>query len=103
MILNCHSYLHVKIRKLCSQLEVLTKMRLKTDICNEFVELRFTNEYGYLVINWRRNAVFTLSHKLTEVELAICDEIMIYLNWLEAKTTSEEREGAILYGDYTKR
>ena len=58
-------------------------MKLLTDFDNEFVEVRLMNKYGYIIIDWRKNTVFTLSHKLTEVELEICNEIMLYLSCLE--------------------
>jgi len=77
-------------------------MKLVTNICNEFVELRFTNDLGYIVINWRKNAVFTLSHKLTEIEVDICNEIMINLSWIEIGESIHEKKGEMLYGNYTK-
>ena len=83
MQLNNSSYLHKKIRKLCEQLEFLSGLMLITDLDNEFVEVRLMNKYSYIIINWRKNTVFTLSHKLTEVEFEICNELMIYLSWLE--------------------
>ena len=83
MVLNNSSYLHKKIRKLCEQLEFLSGLKMITDLNDYFVEVRLMNKYGYIIIDWRKNAIFTLSHKLTEVEFEICNELMIYLSWLE--------------------
>ena len=83
MVLNNHSFVHVEIRKCCTKLELLTGMKLITDLNSEFVEIRLMNKLGYIVIKWDKNACFTLSHHLTEVELAIVQNILIYLNWLE--------------------
>lgn len=85
MVLNKYSYAHLKIRKLSAQLEAISGMKLITDFDNEFVEVRFMNTLGYIVIDWRRNAVYTLSHKLNPVELNIVDNLMVHLNWLELK------------------
>lgn len=83
MVLNNSSYVHISIRKICSQLELLSGMTFITDLDNEFVELRFMNKYGYIVINWRKNAIFTLGYKLDQVELDLAYTLMIYCNWLE--------------------
>lgn len=83
MVLNKYSYLHLNIRKLSSQLEAISGMKLITDFDNEFVEVRFMNTLGYIVIDFRRNAVYTLSHKLDLVEKEIVEQILIYCRWLE--------------------
>ena len=85
MVLNKHSYAHLQIRKLSAQLEAISGMKLITDFDNEFVEVRFMNTLGYIVIDWRKKAVYTLSHKLNAVELNIIDNMMVHLNWLEPK------------------
>lgn len=83
MVLNSYSYIHKKIRKEAEQLEFLSGMKLITDFNNEFVEVRLMNKYGYIILNWRKDIIFTLAHKLTEVELELCEDIMLYLSWLE--------------------
>lgn len=83
MVLNNYSYAHKRIRKMAAQLEFLSGMKLLTDFDNEFVEVRFMNKYGYIILNWRKEIIFTLSHKLTEVELELCKDIVLYLSCLE--------------------
>lgn len=103
MVLNSYSYVHKKIRKEAEQLEFLSGMKLVTDFSKEFVEVRYANKYGYIVLNWRREAVLTLSHKLTEVELELCKDIMLNLSWLE--TFSDyiyNMKGGSNYGNNSK-
>lgn len=83
MVLNRYSYVHLNIRKLSSQLEAISGMKLVTDFDNEFVEIRFMNTLGYIVIDWRRNACYTLSHKLDPVEREIVEQLIVYCRWLE--------------------
>lgn len=83
MKLNNHSHVHVTIRKLCLQLEMLSEMKLITDLSDDFYEVRFVDKFGYIVIDWRKKACFSLSHKLTPKEMAVINDITIYLNWLE--------------------
>lgn len=83
MTLNNNSYVHVRIRKLCSQLEILTSMRLITDINGDFEELKFVNSLGYITIDWQKKACFTLSHHLNDVELHIAEDLILNLSWLE--------------------
>lgn len=84
MVLNKYSYVHLQIRKLSSQLEIISGMKLVTNFDEEFVEVRFMNTLGYIVIDWRRNAVYTLSHSLNAVEMEIVQDIMLNCRWLEA-------------------
>ena len=83
MVLNNKSYVHVTIRKLCSQLELLTDTKLITDLGSDFNEIRFINKFGYIVIDFKHNAVFTLSNKLNEIEFHLVQDIILYCDWLE--------------------
>ena len=83
MRLNSTSFVHQQIRKLCFQLELLSGMKLVTDLSDEFYEIRFTFKLGYIVIDYRKNACFVISHRLTKEEVATIDDIMTYCNWLE--------------------
>lgn len=83
MKLNNTSYVHVIIRKLCLQLELLSGMKLVTDLGEEFYEIRFVDKLGYIVIDFRKDTCFTISHKLTKKEISAIDDIMLYCNWLE--------------------
>jgi hypothetical protein len=98
MVLNKYSYVHLQIRKLSSQLEVISGMKLITDFDNEFVEVRFMNTLGYIVIDWRRNAIYTLSHSLNAVEMEIVKDIMLYCDWLETGQYFE-RKGVVKNGN----
>lgn len=83
MTLNNHSFVHLQIRKLCSQLEFLAGMKLVTDINGEFNDIRLINNVGYITIDWKKNACYTLSHHLNDIEIELVKTIMLYLNWLE--------------------
>lgn len=83
MKLNNTSYAHVTIRQLCLQLELLSGMKLVTDLSEEFNQLRFVDSYGYIVIDYNNNACFTLSHKLTKKEIATIDDLFVHCRWLE--------------------
>lgn len=83
MKLNNKAHVHLLIRKKCMQLELLTNMKLITNLSEGFVEIRFMNTLGYVVIDFRKETCFTLSHKITPVELQLVQDIMIYCNWLE--------------------
>lgn len=102
MLLNNISYLHVRIRKLCDQLEFLSGLKMITNLDEEFVEIRLMSRHSYIIINWRKNTVFTLCHKLTEVELAICNELMINCNWLETGENIKYMKGGKNNGVCTK-
>lgn len=83
MKLNCISYVHVLIRQLCFQLEQTSGLRTATDLSKDFKEIRFENDYSYIIIDYRDDVCFTLSHKLTEKEMAIIKDIVLHLQWLE--------------------
>lgn len=83
MKLNNTSHVHLLIRKKCLQLELLTNMKLITDLNGEFVEIRFMNKLGYIVIDFRKNKCFALCHKIMPVEWQLIEDILIYCNWLE--------------------
>lgn len=82
MKLNKTSYTHVQIRTLCQILEQTTGTKLVTNLDEEFEELRFVGRISYIVIDYQKKAIFTLSHHLTEHELNIAQDIIIYLRFL---------------------
>ena len=83
MVLNNHSFLHAKIVKLCSQIELLADMKLTTDLFSDFEKIRFNSKFGYIVIDYKNDTCFALGHHISDVETRIIDDIMVYLNWLE--------------------
>ena len=83
MKLNKTAHVHVTIRQLCLQLELLSGMKLVTDLNEEFKMLRFIDAYGYIVIDYHKNACITLSHKLNKNEMATIEDLLIYCRWLE--------------------
>ena len=93
MKLNNHSYVHVTIRQLCLQLELLSGMKLITNLSDDFYEVRFVDKFGYIVIDWRKSACFSLSHKLTPKEMETIKDMLLNLDWLEtAEKIKDERE-----------
>ncbi len=82
MKLNNHSYCHKRIRLLCYQLELLSGMKLVTDLSEEFEEVRFVDEFGYIIIDYWHNACFTLSHKMSKKEWETVEDLLLYLGWL---------------------
>ena len=90
MKLNNTSYAHVTIRKLCLQLELLSGMKLVTDLNDDFYEIRFVNAYGYIVIDWRRNACFSLSHRVDNKQMEVVKDILLHCQWLEIGVKIEE-------------
>lgn len=82
MKLNNSSYVHVQIRKLCLQLELLSGMKLLTDLNEEFDEIRFINAYGYIIIDYERNTCFAFAHKITKEEMATIEDILTYIHFL---------------------
>lgn len=82
MKLNETAYVHKDIRKLCKKLEILSGMKLITDLGEDFEEVRFIDKYGYIIIDFWNDACFTLSHKLTKVEWSIIVDLLIDLSWL---------------------
>lgn len=83
MTLNRTSYVHKQIRLACFHLEQQTGMKLQTSLNKEFDILKFTGSYSYLTIDFRRQACFVMSHKLTKEETEIIDLIVTCLQWLE--------------------
>lgn len=81
MELNCHSFTHKKIRALVLQLELLSDMKLVTNFEN-FEDIRLLGKLGYITIDFKRNAVYTLGIKLDNKEWDIIKEILLYCNWL---------------------
>lgn len=99
MKLNTTSYVHVTIRQLCLQLELLSGMKLITELSEEFDEIRFIDKYGYIVIDYKKEACFTLSHRITKKETDTISDLMIYLKWLETgrKYNNEEEDTEKVY------
>ena len=83
MVLNETSYVHKTIRKLCSQLEILTSTKMITDLSHEFKDIKLIDKYGYIIIDYQKETIKTLSNKLDPVEFKIIQEIIDYCNWLE--------------------
>lgn len=83
MRLNYTSYVHVLIRQLCFQLEQASGLRTVTDLSKDFKEIRLENDYSYIVIDCKNDVCFTLSHKLTDKEMALVKDIVLYLQWLD--------------------
>lgn len=83
MKLNNYSHLHKRIAKACNQLALLTKTQLVTDLTDEFEEIRFLDKFGYIVIDFHRCAVYTLGHKLDNIEFMLAQDILVNCDWLE--------------------
>ena len=80
--INEHSHVHKKIRMLCYQLELLSDMKLISDFTS-FDEIKLLGKLGYITIDFKRNAVYSLGIKLTKIEWDIIKEILTYCQWLE--------------------
>lgn len=83
MILNETSYVHKTIRKLCSQLEVVSGTKMITNLGENFTKIEFIDKYGYIIIDYQKQKIITLANKLNEVEFKIIENIMLQLDWLE--------------------
>lgn len=83
MKLNNTSYVHKEIRKLCQQLEVISGLKLVTNLDEEIDKISFYNEFGYIILDYKKQACFTLSHKMNDIEWTICKKVMISLEWLD--------------------
>ena len=83
MVLNNHSFVHVKIRKLCAELEEITGLMLITDLNENFEELQFINKLSYIRVDYKNEVCFVLSHRITPKEITIIDDLLLYLSWLE--------------------
>ena len=66
----------------CYQIELITGMKLVTDLSQEFTQIQFMNKLGYIIIDYERNAVLSLGHKMNDVELNLVQDVMMYLDWL---------------------
>ena len=100
MKLNTTSHVHKKIRLLCTQLELLSGMKLATDLSQEFDQIRFYSPLSYIMIDYKKNACFTLSYNMSKDEWSAVQDIILYLNWLQTgldyqakneKITKEEK------------
>lgn len=87
MKLNNFSYGHKMVRALCFALETKTKLPLKTNLSEEFDILRFENEYSYIIIDYQKEACFTLSYNMSKDEWNTVRDIMINLQWLDIPNT----------------
>lgn len=83
MKLNNYSYAHKQIRLLCYELELVTGMKMVTDLSEEFDIIRFESELAYLTINFKKKVYITLSYHLNKTEEEIIRDIILYCNWLE--------------------
>ena len=69
-------------------------MKLVTDFKN-FEEIKLLGKLGYITIDFKRNAVYTLGIKLTKTEIDVIQDIMLYCNWLETgDRIKQNRENA---------
>lgn len=82
MKLNKTSYLPVKVRVLCQKLECSTGMKLITNLSEEFEDVRFKGKISYVIIAFKEQAIYTLSHSLTKDEMAMIEDIIIYLRFM---------------------
>lgn len=82
MKLDNISHCHKDIRMLCFQLETLTGLKCVTNLSEEFEEIRFTNSLSYIVIDFKRDAVYTMSYKLEKKEWETVKDILIDTTWL---------------------
>ena len=83
MKLNETSYVHKTIRKLCNQLELLTDTKMITNLSENFNEIEFIDKYGYIILDYKKMRILTLSNKLGEVKFRIAEDILDYCDWLE--------------------
>ena len=58
-------------------------MALITNLSEEFEEIRFVNKLSYITIDYKNYACFSMSHHITEQEIKLIDDLMVYLNWIE--------------------
>lgn len=82
MKLNDTAYVHKEVRNLCSQFELVSGMKLITNLSEEFEEVRFLDKYGYVIIDFWEGSFYVLSHRLTYIELRLLIDIKIDLQWL---------------------
>lgn len=93
MKLNDTAYVHKQIRLLCRQLELLTNMKLVTDLGEEFDQIKFIGKLGYIIIDYKKEACFTLSYSMDKKEWSTVRDIMLYLEWLDiGNNYIEERQ-----------
>ena len=91
MHLNNTSYVHKLIRRNCSQIEALAGMKMVTNLSEEFEQIQFLNKLGYIIIDYQKNAILSLSHKMTDIELGLAKDIIMYLDWLETGKKVKEK------------
>ena len=83
MVLNNKSYCHVKIRYLCDRIEKRTGLTLMTNLSEEFKQLEFKNDYSYIVIDWKKRAIFKMAINTNGVAQDWLEEILSALAWLQ--------------------
>jgi len=91
MRLNNTSYVHKKIRILCFLLENSTGLKLVTDLSENFEQLKFMSALSYLVIDWKKQAYFTMSHHLSKEEEQEVQDLLLYLDWLDLGHKIQEK------------
>ena len=82
MKLNNTAYGHKNIRLLCYQFQLLSGLKLMTNLSEDFEEIRFMNELSYIVIDFKRNACYTMSYAMDENEWQTVQDILLYTSWL---------------------
>ena len=75
MKLNKTSYVHKVIRLFCFYLEQSTGLQMITNLDEEFEEIQFKGKLSYLVIDWKNEMYSVLSHRVTQKEADIIDDI----------------------------
>ena len=91
MVLNTTSHVHKQIRLLCYQLEQFTGLQMITNLENEFEEVQFKGKLSYIIVNWKEESIYVLSHKITKDEMQTLEDIVLYLSWLETGKKVENR------------
>lgn len=82
MKLNNTSYVHKRIRLLCFQLEQFSGLKLVTNLSEEFKEVKFMNPLSYIVLDYKNEVIFSMCYKMSNTELKIAEEIILYCGWL---------------------
>lgn len=80
--LNNFSYCHRQIRLLCYEFETKTSLKLRTELSENFNDIRFSNEVSYVIIDFRKENWRIMSYKLQAEEWQILQDIMLYCVWL---------------------
>lgn len=76
MKLNHTSYGHRAVRTLCTEFEKMTRLKLITNLDEEFDQIRFVNALSYIVIDFKHGACFTMSYSMDVKEWNIVEDIL---------------------------